>query len=459
MNFKFQISLGEAESLFSGQPNFKLKPGNAWIGIILLLTFLVTLGIALVSDAVVTIAQSKKATQTLVAQSLCDAGIEKAVFKLNDSGGSYAGEDDLDMETGLIDITVTNIDSENKNIVVTAYVPDKTNPIQQRTVRAKVTAEANESAVAFNYGVQVGSAGVTMSNNAILSGNLYASGNLSCQNNAQITGDAFLSRNLAGNYGSMNGCRVNGNAEANNITNSTITGWGKYVTSKAGSTAAGGLTQISQNQLDLDVPYVGLPLSQNTIDSWKTWAAEGGTYSGNYTVDGSTQTLGPKKIDGNLTVTNGGTLTITGVLWVTGNLNFSNNAIIKLAPSFGPNSGMIVVDSPTDPDAYGKVNVSNNVSIQGSGNASSYIMILSTNTGDTTANQAINVGNNSTAVVYYATVGMVEVSNNARLRAVSGGGLYLSNGAQVQYDSGMASTNFSGGPGGSWEVSEWQIIH
>lgn len=441
--------------------NKTLSPhrGNAWIGILLLMTFLITLGLALVSDAVVTIAQSKKATQVLVASSLCDAGIEKALFRLNDTGGSYAGETNLDLETGTIDINVENIDGQSKDVYVTAYVPNKANPNQTRTIRAKVAAEANESGVAFNYAVQVGSTGVTMSNNAVLTGNLYSSGGLNCQNNAKITGDVFLSKNETGTYGNIAGCKIGGNAEAYSIINSTLTGWGKYVGLKTGTSAGAGIAQVSQPQLDADVPYVGLPLSQNTIDSWKSWAESGGTYAGNYTVDGTTTTLGPKKIDGNLTVTNGGTLTITGVLWVTGNLNFSNNAIIKLSPTFGPNSGMIVLDSPTDPANFGKINVSNNVSILGSGNSASYIMLLSTNTGTTTANPAINVGNNSSAVIYYATVGMVEVSNNASLRAVSGGGLYLSNGAQVIYDSGLASTNFSGGPGGSWGVIEWQIIH
>jgi hypothetical protein len=434
----------------------KNKKGNAWVGILILLIFLVTLGMALVSEAVITISQSKRASQLLVAQSLCDAGIEKAVFLLNDTGGSYNGEIGTNLEVGTIDITVSNIDAENKNVIVTSYVGKV-----ERTVRAKVTAEFNETGVAFNYAVQVGNTGVTLSNNAVLQGNLYSSGEVHCSNNADITGDAFISADSGGSFANshIHGCDIGGNAEAYDIISSAITGWGKYVGSKTGSSAGGGFTQITQTQLGTDVPYASLPISESTIDNWESWAEAGGTYAGNYTVDGTTATLGPKKIDGNLTVTNGATLNITGVLWVTGNLTFSNNAIIKLAPSFGPNSSMIIVDSPTNPVTYGKVNVSNNVSIQGSGNPSSYIMILSTNTGNTTANQAINVGNNSSAVIYYATVGMVEVNNNARLRAVSGGGLYLSNGAMVQYDTGLASTNFSGGPGGSWGVSEWQVIH
>lgn len=427
------------------------KTGNAWVGLLVLLVFLITLGLALITEIVGTITQSKRAEQIVVAQALADAGIEKAFWKLNQTGGSYIGEDDLTLSTGVIDITVTNIDSENKMVEATAYVPTKENPKATRKVQAKISAEFNESSVSFHYGIQVGGLGVTMSNNSSVIGNVYVDHDIACGNNSTITGDAFVS----GIGHKINNCKVSNNAKADSVLSSTITGNLYYSTSKAGSSAAQ-FIQIPQNELP---PTVGMPISQSTIDSWEAWAEEGGTFVGNKTISGTQETLGPLKIDGNLTVTNGATLTVAGVLWVTGNISFSNNAIIKLASFYGPNSGMIIADHPTDKATYGKVTVSNNVTIQGSGNSKSYIMVVSTNTGSTTSNPAINVGNNSTAVVYYATTGMVEVSNNAKLRAVSGGGLHLSNGAQIQYDSGLADANFSGGPGGSWQVTEWQIVY
>jgi hypothetical protein len=422
-NFKFQIS------------NF--KKGNAWVGILILLTFLTTLGLALISEVVGTIVASKRSGQTQSAQALCDAGIEKAIWKLNDSGSGYVGESNINMGTGTLDIAVTNIDQENKEILATAYLPNKTNPKTTRQVKAKISVDLNETSVSFRYGVQVGNLGLTMGSNGKVIGNVYVDGTIT---GGQVTGDAISS----GPSGLISGTQVSNDAKAHTITSSTI-GRDAYYTHISGGTV--GRTRYSGSP---DTQTVGLPISQTTIDQWEAWALEGGTYNGNYTLtNGASATLGPKKINGDL----------TGVIWVTGNINFSNNANIKLAPSFGANSGIIIADHPTNKTTYGKIYVSNNANMQGSGNPKSYIMALSTNTGSTTSNPAISVGNNSTAVVYYSTTGMIEISNNAHLRAVSGAGLYLANNAEVTYDSGLADSNFSGGPGGSWVLKEWQIVH
>jgi hypothetical protein len=448
MNFKFQIS------------NFKLKKGNAWVGILILLSFLLTLGLALVTDAMGTIIQSKKAAQVLVAQALCDGGIEKAVFKLNDTGGNYSGENNLDMETGIIDIEITDLGTDTKSILVTAYVPNKSQPTQERRVRAKVSVTNNESGMAFNYGVQAGEGGLTLSNNATLNGNVYSAGDISCGITASITGDAFISRDSLGGYGDISGCKIGGNAEAYNILNSSITGWGKYVANKTGSSANGGFTQITQTEFDTDLPFISMSITEPTIQSWESWATDGGIFNGNYALGvGQAATLGPKKINGNLTLNAGSVLTLSGVVWVKGNVILNSGSALKLSPAYGPNSGMLIADQTDDRTNSGYVRVYSNVVINGSGSSESYVLILSTNRKNTIADPAIFAGNNSDAVIYYSSEGMIEVNNNANLRAVSGGGIHLSNGAQVNYDTGLASTNFSGGPGGSWIISEWQILH
>jgi hypothetical protein len=440
--------------------NSKLRHGNAWVGIIILLTFLTTLGLALVSDATLTIIQSKRAAQLLVAQSLCDAGVEKTVFKLNDTGGSYTGELDLNLETGIVDIEVVNLGTESKDVIVTAYVPSKANAVTERKVRARISATTNETGLAFNYGVQAGEGGFTLSNNAILNGNVYSAGAISCGNTASITGDAYVSRNSLGAYGEISNCKIGGNAEAYDILGSDITGWGKYVGSRNGTTADGGLTQITQSQLDDDIPFISMSITEPTIQSWESWANDGGTFSGNYTLGvGQVASIGPKKIDGNLTLSSGSVLTLTGVVWVKGNIILNAGSSLRLSPSYGPNSGLLIADQTDDRVNDGYVIVNSNVTIQGSGAASSYILIVSTNEKTDTADPAVFAGNNSDAVVYYTSQGMITVNNNAHLKAISGGGIYVANGAVIDYDSGLASANFSGGPGGSWTVTEWQILH
>jgi hypothetical protein len=49
---------------------------------------------------------------------------------------------------------------------------------------------------------------------------------------------------------------------------------------------------------------------------------------------------------------------------------------------------------------------------------------------------------------------MITIENNASLKEVTGYGLYLKNGAQITYESGLASANFASGPGGAWVIKK-----
>lgn len=432
------------------------KKGSAWIGVLLLLTFVTTLGLALLADSILTIAQSTRASQLIVAQALCDAGVEKAIWELNNDS-NYSGDTDVDLETGVIDIAVSGT-SDTKNVLVTAYVPNKTESRQQRTVRAKLTADNNEAGFAFHYGIQVGESGLEMSNNAKVVGNVYSGGSIDGGTKAGFFGDVYISGD--GNYldqievgcdaADDDGlglatevCPIDGNAHVFSIIDSYIHG-DAYYNSISNTTIEGTSYPGSESP-----PSIDLPIPDTDIDLWKSWAANGGTYNGNYTLSGTgvEATLGPKKIDGNLTITNLSTLNLGGVLWVTGNMVFSQNAIIELDPSFGPNSGMIIVD--------GTITTENNVAIQGSGDPASYLLLLSTSSAD----PAVDVANNSDSVVYYAANGYIDVANNARIRSITAKGLRLKNGAIVEYDTGLANSNFSAGPGGSWVLKEWQIVY
>ena len=82
--------------------------------------------------------------------------------------------------------------------------------------------------------------------------------------------------------------------------------------------------------------FIGVPplLAVCTGAAQIAGASAGGTYAGSYTLDDISGSLGPQEITGNLTVNNNGHLTMTGTLWVHGNLLVSNNASISLDPSF-----------------------------------------------------------------------------------------------------------------------------
>lgn len=250
--------------------------------------------------------------------------------------------------------------------------------------------------------------------------------------------DAFFEVYTGGVSGSITDVDVGslgvGDAWAGTVTSSTISG---SLYCKTGSSN----NKSCNTGRDNPVPQP-MSVSDSNIADWKAVALAGGVTTGNVTIS-SNQSLGPRKIVGNLTVANSKTLTLNGVVWVTGNIDISNNGLVKLASSYGANSGMIIAD--------GSISISNNGDLQGSGTTGSHIMALSTST----SGSAITLDNNSGSVILVAPYGTVSLSNNATAKEITGYKIILNNNAVVTYDSGIASTSFSTGPGGAWILDSW----
>lgn len=274
----------------------------------------------------------------------------------------------------------------------------------------------------------------------------------------QITGDLNIKTYLGAGPGTINAVSVGGNAYANTITNSTITGT-PYCQTGSGNNKACNTSQA-------DPAPLNMPISQGNIDQWKTDAAAGGTITGNCGDSGvagcnassGTLSLGPKKIVGNLTLTNGHTLNLTGVIYVTGTVNISNNGVIKCDIAFGADSCVLIAD--------GSIDVSNNGAVNGSGQAGSYVLMVSTiqgcngsgGTGCASGSSGINLGNNINGGIFYTSNSMINISNNAEIKAVVGYKLNLSNNVEIKYEQGVANTNFASGPGGGWNVKSWNEV-
>ena len=199
-----------------------------------------------------------------------------------------------------------------------------------------------------------------------------------------------------------------------------------------------------------------LPISDGVIQDWRDEASSGGTCApplcdalGNLEImNGSSKTIGPIRIPGTLKVSNNAALTINGTVFVEGVIDFSNNCIIKLAPGYGANSGVILSDDV--------INVSNNCTFQGSGQSGSYILLLSAKVDPT--EEVIEVSNNSIGVIYYAQGGKIEFSNNAGAKEAVGYGIEMENNATITYESGLQNVNFASGPTGGWGIDYWQEI-
>lgn len=252
---------------------------------------------------------------------------------------------------------------------------------------------------------------------------------------------------MDGTITSFNELSVGGNAHANTIVNSDITGDAYY--------------QIINDTVVTGTSYPGsadpaptvFPISDNQITEWKTDAVAGGTISGDvHPAKDATITLGPAKITGNLILDDGQTLVVTGTIFVQGNVDIGNKGKIQLSPSYGSNSGMIISD--------GWMHFENNGAFSGAG-IGSYLMLLSTTTGGGHHNSAMDLHNNVTGVILFAPNGAVHMHNNVKITQVTAKKVELDNGCVLTYDIGLANINFTSGPTGAWQFlpGTWRIVN
>ncbi|MFA6969588.1 MAG: choice-of-anchor R domain-containing protein, partial [Candidatus Paceibacterota bacterium] len=256
-----------------------------------------------------------------------------------------------------------------------------------------------------------------------------------------VTGDLNFMAFLSGLASSLSGVTVQGNAWASTLSNCTIGGSASYQSISSCNVTG---TVYPDTAPATPAP---LPISDAQIADWEAIALTGGTIPGPYAPSG-TVTLGPKKIDGDLSIQNSATLVLTGPIWVNGNVTFSNNAALRVSPSVGSNGAVIIADATGNTALKGIVNLSNNVTINGNGSANSFPMIISTNT----SSHAVELSNNAASVILYAPYGSVEVENGAGASQITARKLELENNSSITYVNGLQNASFSNGPGGSWAV-------
>ncbi len=423
---------------------------RGYILLLALVFFAVFLAVAtaLVGQVVTYTKSERHVVAVTQALALAEAGVDLAAYKLNQNT-NYTGESNVPLGAGALTVTVTNIDGASKLVTATGYVPNSTVPTATRTVRTKVV--KNASWVTFRYGTQAGQGGIIFANNAALEGNLYSNGNIVGSNGAYITGDTYvagstgsISTMCIGGVGGICVMSAPGSAHAHSVTGSTVTG-ALYCQSGVGNNKA-------CNTSEADPTPEDMPVSDDNIDKWKTDAAAGTTITGNYAISSGSVTLGPTKIEGDLTVSGSAVVTLSDTVWVTGNVSFSGTgggARIKLANSYGSQSGLVLAD--------GLISIGNNVTFQDSGTSGSYIMLLTTSTCDESTDtapcssrNAVEISNNAAIVIANAQEGTVNFSNNASVKEVVGKKIRLKNNVKIQYGTGLPNTLFQSGPGGSW---------
>ena len=71
---------------------------------------------------------------------------------------------------------------------------------------------------------------------------------------------------------------------------------------------------------------------------------------------------------------------------------------------------------------------------------------------------AMDIHNNATGAIFYAGDGMLHLHNNVEISQATAWKLELKNNTTLTYSFGLASTLFSSGPGGTFELSSWKEV-
>lgn len=168
---------------------FTDQSGQIFILAIGILLIVVVTTIVLISSAFTYSASSKYSVNALQANQLAEAGIDKAVAALNTSAGSYSGDVETTLGSGSYDVTVTNIDANNKIIEATGYIPSKADPKTKRTIKIQIS---KGDGISFGYGIQVGNGGFKMEGGSQVNGSVFSNSDILLSGGARITGSASV---------------------------------------------------------------------------------------------------------------------------------------------------------------------------------------------------------------------------------------------------------------------------
>lgn len=271
---------------------------------------------------------------------------------------------------------------------------------------------------------------------------------------AALPGDLAFKIALGSGSSVIHDVEVEGDAWALSIEDSYV--WGDaYYESITGTTVVG--TEYPNSGAP---PVVSMPVEDDTIDSWKFAASSGGVISGSCPgTAGCSSTMGPIKIDGDWNIAVGEIVTITGAIYVTGNLTADNNVVISCDASYGTESCVVVVD--------GHINFTNNVAVSGSGDPESFAIftsLIDTCVGGTQLpecapeNSAIHLYNNVVGGVYLAPYGLVHMNNNANVQSVASDSLSMDNGSAITYDPHLQDLSVVSIVGHLWNINMWREI-
>ena len=322
-----------------------------------------------------------------------ESGVEDVIYRLQ-NGMNVPGLVALESGYAFADTSVSDT-PDGKDIM-------STGSLKERIRKLNVTL-TQEAGTVFTYATQVGDLNLAMFADSRVNGDVYSNGNITGNMQTAVNGNAYSSGSISSPRPSVSGSK------------------------QAGSPAE--------------------PLPEIDLDYWRGRAnINNDPNQGNISYNSGSNSLGPKKIVGNLSLNNEASLTVTGPLHVTGNLSMNNNSIIYLSPSFGPKGSVIVVD--------GTITFNSNAKVFGTGaNPEGYLVLISASN----SSSAINTNSNaSLEAALYAVNGRMNMNSNSNALAIAGRGINLNSNAVLNYDVNLKQMRLYDAPITNLQIDKWK---
>jgi len=332
------------------------------------------------------------------------------------------------------------------------------------------------SGASFNFGVQSGNGGFELTNGSSVVGNVFSNGTIEKTGGgtATIYGDVIS----AGPTGHILEVIATGTARARVIEDSTISGDAYAYTLHGGLTEgdayiyekiSGPVINGSEYAHQPEEATTTMPISDADIDAIKQDIIDTGTViastdpecaGGEYFTDDNI-TLGFVKIECDLRIKKKGSatiLTLTGSLWVEGDITFEGGIEVEVDASVGNRTVPVIADNESNRSTSSKIIVANSTTFTGSGSPKSYVLLISQNDSAENALGTTAISLSQTTggdLLVYASHGSIVMGNSISLKEVTGYHISLGNSAEIIYESGLVNLLFTSGPGGGFTIGGW----
>lgn len=381
-------------------PSYKVQSTKSGQAVLVAVIFFTSISLLLIANGVNTVSVEARHLRDLNASTVSfyvsEAGLEEATLRIK-KGWADVASVPVGSETALISVASVG---GNKEIISASNVLGA----NRKSKSVLIQGVGSD----FSYGAQIGTGGLRMESNTTVIGNVYTNGNIMTA-------------------GGGTGSRITGSAYAvGTISDPPQVDGGRY----PGSSAK--------------------PLPPLDLGYWRAQAESGGVLTGNQTYSGAVNLLGPKKIVGDVTFANNAKIQIAGPIYITGNLTLNNNSETSIHSSLGSSGTTILVD--------GRIIFKGAKTFSTGTTPEGYLLFATSrddnNDIDIKSSSGINANIRS---VVYATNGQVELGN-AVVTALIGRYIDMENSAEVEFDSGLLDSVFSGGSSGGWNISSWREI-